>query len=260
MLRESDLEITKPYALLLAHGDDEIGAIPILLENPPTLVLYLTNGGGIGEKNLSKKREIEIGRSWEILNYDSEIVCFGNDFDIPDGMLHSSLTVDHLKILKELVSKSGVKVIVTTHAEGGHQDHDTSFMVSQYLSLKLDISLISFPFYCQSSFSKKLFSVMNTHGSGITSEMKGLRTRFGSFVTAIRLISNYRSQWKTWIGLGLPLLFAMTRKYQLLKPTYVSLNNYPEANNLFYESRGRADRASVTSHWSKIGVISDKHL
>lgn len=257
MVKEFDLEITKSYALFLAHGDDEIGAIPIVLKHPPALVLYLTNGGGVGEKNLSKKREREIGRSWEILNSDSEIVCFGSDFDIPDGMLHSSLTVDHLKILKELVSKSGVKFIVTTHAEGGHQDHDTTFMVSQYLSLKLDIALISFPLYCQSSFSKKLFSVLSTHGSGFMSEIKDLRTRFRAFVIAIRLISNYRSQWKTWIGLGLPLLFAMTRKYRLLKPTQISLTNYPAANDLFYESRGRAHRASVTSHWSKIGIISD---
>ena len=257
MVKEFDLEITNSYALFLAHGDDEIGAIPIVLKHPPALVLYLTNGGGIGEKNLSKKREHEIRRSWQILDSDSEIVCFGSDFEIPDGMLHSRLTADHLKMLQQLLTKSGVKLIVTTHAEGGHQDHDTSFMVSQYLSSKLNISLLSFPLYCQSSVSKKVFSVMNTRGSGIKCEMKGLRTRIGSFVTAIRLISNYQSQWKTWIGLGIPLLFAMTRKYQLLKPTYVSLNNYPEANDLFYESRGRADRASVTSHWSKIGIISD---
>jgi hypothetical protein len=231
-----------------------------VLKNPPTVVFYLTNGSGIGENNLSKKREREIKQSWGILKSDSEIINFGSDFKIPDGMLHSSLTVDHLEILRELVKKSGVKFIVTTHAEGGHQDHDTSFMVSQYLSLKLNIGLFSFPLYCQSSFSKKLFCVMNTNGPGIKSEMRGLQIRFRSFVTAIRLISNYRSQWRTWIGLGLPLLFAMIRKYQLLKPTYVSIDNYPTADILFYESRGRADRASVTSHWSKIGIISSKHL
>jgi hypothetical protein len=260
MIREFDLDITKPYALLLAHGDDEIGAIPIVLKNPPTLVLYLTNGSGIGVNDLSKNREREIGRSWRILNSDSEILNFGGDFEIPDGMLHSSLTVDHLKILEEKITNSGVKHILTTHAEGGHQDHDTSFMVSQYLSLKLNIGLFSFPLYCQSPFSKKLFSVMNTHGLGIKDEIKGSQIRFRSFVTAIRLISNYRSQWKTWIGLGLPLLFAMIRKYQLLKPTHISLGNYAAADTLFYESRGRADRASVTSHWSKIGIIANEHL
>ena len=101
---------------------------------------------------------------------------------------------------------------------------------------------------------------MNTQGSGINSEIKGAQIRFRSFVTTIRLIANYRSQWKTWIGLGLPLLFAMIRRYQLVKPTYVSLGNYAAANSLFYESRGRADRASVTSHWSKIGIIANEHL
>jgi hypothetical protein len=260
MIKKLDFGIPKPYALLLAHGDDEIGAIPIVLKNPPTLVLYLTNGSGIGEFNLSKKREREIVRSWGILNSDSEIINFGNNFEIPDGMLHSSLTLDHLKILEELVTKSHVKFIVTTHAEGGHQDHDTSFMVSQYLSVKLNIGLFSFPLYRQSSFSKKIFSVMNSKGSGIKNEMRSSQMRLRSFVTSIRLISNYRSQWRTWIGLGFPLLFAMIRKYQLLKPTFVSLDNYPAADNLFYESRGRADRASVTSHWLKIGIISNKHL
>jgi hypothetical protein len=98
---------------------------------------------------------------------------------------------------------------------------------------------------------------MNTHGSYIKSEMGGLRTSFLSFVTAIGLISNYRSQWKIWIGLGLLLLFTMLRKYQFLNPTYVSLSNYPEANILFYEPGGHADGASVTSHGSKIGIISD---
>jgi len=260
MLKEFDLGVSEPYALLLAHGDDEIGAIPIVLKNPPSLVIYLTNGSGIGEFDLSKKRECEIRRSWGILNTDSEIVNFGNDFEIPDGTLHSSLTGDHLKILEEIVTKSHIKFIVTTHAEGGHQDHDTSFMVSQYLSLKQNIGLFSFPLYCQSSFSKKLFSVMNTHGLEIADEIKGSQIRFRSLVTAIRLISNYRSQWKTWIGLGLPLLFAMIRKYQLLKPTHVSLGNYAAADTLFYESRGRADRASVTSHWSKIGIIANEHI
>jgi hypothetical protein len=260
MIRDFDLEIMGPYALLLAHGDDEIGAIPIVLKNPPTLVLYLTNGSGIGENDLSRKREVEIVRSWGILNFYSEITNFGADFEIPDGMLHSSLTVDHLRILEELVTNSGVKYILTTHAEGGHQDHDTSFIVSQYLSLKLNIGLFSFPLYCQSHFSKKLFSVMNKQGSGIKFEINGLQMRFRSFVTAIRLISNYRSQWKTWIGLGLPLLFAMLRRYQLLKPTYISLGNYAVADALFYESRGRADRASVTSYWSKVGIIANEHL
>ena len=60
MVKEFDLEITKSYALFLAHGDDEIGAIPIVLKHPPALVLYLTNGGGIGEKNLSIKRKINV--------------------------------------------------------------------------------------------------------------------------------------------------------------------------------------------------------
>jgi len=260
MINKNSLGIIEPYALILAHGDDEIGAIPIVLRNPPALVIYLTNGSGIGESDLSEKREREIRRSWGILYSDSEVINFGSDFEIPDGALHSSLTLAHLEILEKLLTDSDVKFLVTTHAEGGHQDHDTTFMVSQYLSLKLEVGLFSFPLYCQSSFSKKLFRVMSSHGSGIKNEIKSMQIRIRSLVTAIRLICNYRSQWKTWIGLSLPLLFAMIRKYQFLEPTYVSLNSYPEASILFYESRGRADRASVTSHWSKIGIISNKHL
>jgi LmbE family N-acetylglucosaminyl deacetylase len=260
MINKNDLGIIEPYALMLAHGDDEIGAIPIVLKNPPVLVIYLTNGCGIGEIDLSEKRECEIKRSWRILNSDSEVINFGSDFEIPDGALHSSLTVAHLEILEKLLADSGAKFILTTHAEGGHQDHDTTFIVSQYISLKLEVGLFSFPLYCQSTFSKKLFRVMSSHGLGIKNEIKDIQMRVRSFVTAIQLIFNYRSQWKTWIGLSLPLLFAMIRKYQFLEPTYVSLNNYPEANILFYVSRGRADRASVTSHWSKIGIISNKHL
>ena len=257
MINKNGLGRFEPYALMLAHGDDEIGAIPIVLSNPPTIVFYLTNGSGIGQSDLSKKREREIRRSWGILYPGSEVINFGSDFEIPDGTLHSNLTVAHLEILEKLVIDSGVKSLVTTHAEGGHQDHDTTFMVSQYLSLKLEVGLFSFPLYCQGSYSKKFFRVMSLHGSGIKNEIGGLQIRIRSFVKAIQLIFNYRSQWKTWIGLSLPLLFAMTRKYQLLKPTYVSLINYPEANILFYESRGRADRSSVTSHWSKIGIISN---
>ena len=243
MTNKNGLGISEPYALMLAHGDDEIGA-----------------RSGLGESDLSEKREREIMRSWRILYSDSEVINFGSDFEIPDGALHSSLTVAHLEILEKLLSYSGIKFIVTTHAEGGHQDHDTTFMVSQYLSLKLEVGLFSFPLYSQSSFSKKLFRVMISHGSGIKNEIKGMQIRVRSFVTAIQLIFNYRSQWKTWIGLSLPLMFAMIRKYQFLEPTYVSLNSYPESSILFYESRGRADRASVTSHWSKIGIISNKHF
>ena len=260
MINKNSAGKLEPYALMLAHGDDEIGAIPIVLKNPPALVLYLTNGSGIGESDLSEKRKREIRRSWGMLFPDSEVINFGSDFEIPDGALHSSLTVAHLDILGKLITDSGVKVLVTTHAEGGHQDHDTTFMVSQYLSLKLEVGLFSFPLYCQSSYSKKFFKVMSLHGSGIKNEIGGLRIRIRSFVAAIQLIFNYRSQWKTWIGLSLPLLFAMIRKYQFLEPTYVSLSSYPESSILFYESRGRADRASVTSHWSKIGIISNKHF
>ena len=259
MINKKGLGIFQPYALMLAHGDDELGAIPILLSNPPALVVYLTNGSGIGESDLSEKREYEITRSWRMLYSASEVINFGSHFEIPDGALHSNLTVAHLEILEKLITDSGVKLLVTTHAEGGHQDHDTTFMVSQYLSLKLKVGLFSFPLYCQSSYSKRFFRVMRLRGLGIKNEIGGLQIRIQSFVTAIQLIFNYRSQWKTWIGLSLPLLFAMTRKYHFLEPTYVSLNSYSKASALFYESRGRADRASVTSHWSKIGIISNKH-
>jgi hypothetical protein len=258
MVEKISLGSLEPYALILAHGDDEIGAIPIVLRNQPTLVCYLTNGSGIGQSNLSEKREHEIRRSWGILSSDLEIMNFGGNFEIPDGALHASLTKNHLEILKDAIANSGVKSIVTTHAEGGHQDHDTSFMVSQYLSLILKIDLFSFPLYCQSSVSKKLYRVMGLPGLGSKCEIKSLRIRIRSFVLAIELMLNYRSQWRTWIGLGLPLLFAMIRRYQFIKPSFVSLTSYPAANSLFYESRGRADRVTVTSHWLKIGIISNK--
>ena len=258
MNNEFNSETFEPYALVLAHGDDEIGALPIVLKSPPVLVLYLTNGSGISESDLSEKREREIKRSWGMLNSDVDVINFGRDSGLRDGALHSSLTISHLETLEKVLIDSGVKFIVTTHAEGGHQDHDTSFMVSQYLSLKLQIGLFSFPLYCQSSFSKKLFSVMGSYGSGKKSEIRDVRIRIRSFVMAIRLMFNYRSQWKTWIGLGLPLLITMTREYRFLEPSFISLHNYPSADVLFYQSRGRADRVTVTNFWSKIGIIANK--
>jgi hypothetical protein len=46
--------MSSQYASFFAHGDDEIGAIPIVLKNSSLLVLYSSNIRVIAEKELSK--------------------------------------------------------------------------------------------------------------------------------------------------------------------------------------------------------------
>jgi len=246
---------SSPYALVLAHGDDEIGALPFILANPPDFVLYLTDGSGIGNKSLSQTRFVEIGKSWQIISRKVKIIHFGLSFGISDGNLHAQLTPDHIEKLILLLSSSGVKTLMTTYAEGGHQDHDTSFMLSQFLSLKLGMRLLSFSLYSQSSISNKFFSVMQERGAGERIQISKMHVRANSLFKALRLMLNYRSQLKTWAGLGLPVLFSMTRRFVFLKPSLVTLADYPESDKLFYHSRRRAIRGEVISSWSKLGII-----
>jgi hypothetical protein len=249
------LDPSSPYALVLAHGDDEIGAIPFILKNPPLLVLYLTDGRGIGEKSHSATRYVEIEHSWHIISEKVRIVHFGFDLGIPDGSLHSQFTPDHLAELISLLTNSGVENLVTTYAEGGHQDHDTVFMISQFLSSKLGLGILSFSLYRQSLISRKLFVVMKESGAGERIEICDTKIRIKTLLKAMRVMFNYKSQLKTWIGLGAPILFSYMRKFVLSIPKWVSLADYPDSGKLYYESRGHADRVEVIRSWSKLGII-----
>jgi len=205
---------------LLAHQDDEIMALHLCSEPMNNSVVYLTDGVRIGAKFNASLRMQEAKKAWREIDKSALLIFFGEKFAIRDGALAETLNGAHLMELISICRTQGITEIATLQLEGGHQDHDVTSMLAEELSHRLSIGLLTFPAYRAIHGRLPIYSVMslgrNVSRRRINPPMK--RLKFA--IQSIDLMNIYRSQNKTWIGLG-PFVFL---KYLLGQPSYLVHN------------------------------------
>ena len=217
---------------VLAHPDDELMCIPLLLEpNCETFILYLTDSD-YGERI----REAELFIS-KMRSYGTQIQILKLAEQLSDGNIHTQATSSLIEECIILANSWGVDKIVTTAYEGGHQDHDSCFVVSFITSNLLNIPLFQFSTYRQGPLS---YSVMVKLSNAKIIKFSKVRALIQLFLG----IYFYRSQKKTWFGLG---FFVMMR---YLRGEFNSFSRVEEEHrivvqDIFYERRKRADRHHV---------------
>jgi hypothetical protein len=224
---------------ILAHPDDEIMCLPLIYDKGyQHLILYLT----VSENS---PRYREASKAIDFLkSQGADIKLIVNPKPNVDGLAHLNWTKDLLLELAELINSLLPNEIVSTHYEGGHQDHDTAFVIGFLLSRILDTNFISFSTYRKSKLIFPNFATMKA----ITDANHFKLERIILAYTTIRLIRIYSSQWTTWVGLGPFVIF----RYLSGKANFISeiknLDNI-QIHNTYYEYRNRA----------KTSVVMEKH-
>ena len=205
---------------LLAHQDDEILGLHLNSNQVANFVVYLTDGVRFGADYKSDTRVTEAQKAWNQIDGNAELIFFGTDNALPDGMLENEIGDSHLHQLISICKNRDIDEIVSLQLEGGHQDHDITSLFAEELSKRLALNLVVFPAYRALHEKFPFYAVMNSTTKVLTVRTFSWTRRIQFTRLALRLMKSYKSQISTWIGLG-PFVIL---KYLFGKPNFLSLN------------------------------------
>jgi hypothetical protein len=232
---------------LLAHPDDEIFTLPYVLNSENKLFVYLTNGTPrLSDEFQASRRLSEAKDLFEkhLRKYNSKVIWWGNENSVSDGDLHNYFNRRMFESLIEILRNQNERVteIITTSFEGAHQDHDCVAIIARRFSKSLDCDVVEVSTYPQLFDKFYSFKVMSPR----TPLAKVKFKRISVMYLAIKLISGYKTQRLTWLGLGLPALISYcVRDYCPAEPEEVK-----PLSPCFYEFRGRARQVDVLKKFS----------
>jgi hypothetical protein len=227
---------------LLAHPDDELFALPVLFDSRFKNFLFFLTVGEFDARYEESRKCVGYLRGLGL-----EIDLLANPHPCHDGHVDSKYSITRFQDLMNLVSRISPNELVTSFYEGGHQDHDSAAVLGYLLSIEMKIPLLMFSTYRKSNNIFIPFLVMPPlEKASIFSFDRVAVVR--AFVS---LLNIYRSQRKTWIGLGVFVLFrylkGKTSSFKLAT-TRIDL----ELSEAFYESRNRAKLFHVKSNHQKL--------
>jgi hypothetical protein len=236
---------------LFAHQDDEIFALPYILNSDKKLFIYLTSGVAEGSTELKiETRTVEAEYVFEkyLSTLNSVANWWGLENSVPEGELHKFVSVENLASIEEVIKNQGVRVtqILTTTFEGAHQDHDSAAVISRKLAsvfLVNAIEVSTYPQWFSKFYSFRVLAPRHPSESFRFERVKTLQL-------ALRLMVSYKSQRATWIGLGLATFGTYAfRRYRASIPQPVRL-----LSPCFYEFRGRALQSEVLKHLTSVSM------
>lgn len=230
---------------ILAHPDDEVMCLhSIAGKSIPTqvAVIYLTNGQPYGAHFPETKRISEANKVAGYLGYLGETYFFGVELALQDGNLAGLFGIETYIRLLALVKDIGPKNVFTTSLEGGHQDHDTTYLIAKRISLDLNLNLIAFPCYSSSFCKLSMYSTMkSTHYSTII--YQDFRNRIKMCFLAIKIMAAYSTQMKTWAGLGIPIILKYA--FGRLSVEQECNRNVQDVKKFLYETRRSFKSAQI---------------
>jgi LmbE family N-acetylglucosaminyl deacetylase len=239
---------------LFAHQDDEYGVYPLLehavARGEAVKVIYLTSGTLDGRR--SERRN---GESTGVLSSigipEHDIHFLGADLHFPDSKLFQHVEPAAQAVSAILQNNADRPTRIFTPAwEGGHQDHDATYIIACYLAQAfncLDASR-QFPLYNGRGLPGILWhTFMPLPENG---PVESFRLSWRARLRYLRLCIHYRSQWPTWLGLyPMYALRLFTSGKQFLQPLRTDrLNCTPHPGRLLYERRGFCDREQFGYH------------
>ncbi len=195
-------------------------------------------------KTIHDVRRIEALQANRYLNKIREVNTIIYDQKVFDGSIHSEFTLANFQELTQIVIDEEPDELITLCFEAGHQDHDSVELITRIISKNHNLKMRCFSSYRASAISPRLFSVLKP----IAPKEKISFNRFFLVLVSLRLMFIYKSQIKTWLGLGPALLFKYS--FMSFRESEKSPSMYPEIiPHCFYETRGRASQREVfTSH------------
>lgn len=221
---------------LFAHQDDEVGIAPSIVSDlragRDVWCVYLTNGQtkSVASKvrcNESRRVLLRLGVARD------RIVFIGVQQGIDDGTLINSFA-QASSALQDLFSHISVGRVYTLAWEGGHPDHDATHLIALAFARLKDAETLQYSLY--NAFGKRnFFNVMRPLPQWRLAIEVRLSLRDAWRFT--HLCVQYRSQWRTWVGLtaGVALEFLVRRRHRVYAVNPRDASARPHAGGLLYE-------------------------
>jgi LmbE family N-acetylglucosaminyl deacetylase len=251
------------HLFVLAHPDDEIAFAPLLSrlvqERKAVRLIYLTDGAARGASPAIRRQETLA--ALRHIGIRSESASFpGSERGIPDGRL-----VRHLAAALEALEQwaedwQSIAEIYSLAWEGGHPDHDASLVVAAAFANRhgAEGRVWQVPFYRASELAPPPFFAL---GSPLPENGEVVRVQLTSRERRLpaALIRFYRSQWRSFVGLGSAIawqgLMQSTLPMQRLDPA--RLRERPARKLLLY---GKGGLVSADEFLAEAAAFLDAHL
>ncbi len=226
---------------VLAHPDDEVLFWPLIARrsSEKLAVLYLTDGSA-GGMFRPEVRANETRGMLAALGVDPSVARFlGQEHNLLDGTLHTQIDAAWTAITAWADTAGPISRIYTHAWEGGHQDHDVCHALSLALGRKVSADRVEqVACYRRPDSGIAPYSLLDpikANGALESVTMSGAERR-----AMAGCILRYPSQWKSWVGLGPPLLtrIAVTARFPLQPTSQARLTERPHPRKLLYEARG----------------------
>jgi len=230
---------------LLAHQDDEVFLLPHVMDSEQKLFIYLTSGvseGASGFKQDKRSKEAKTVFQKYLAVFNAQVIWWGLENSVPEGELHKFVSDQNLASIEKIIRSHSERVtqIFTTTFEGAHQDHDSAAFTSRSLAKIFQVDCIEMSTYPQWFSKIYSFKVLNPNAP----DKRFNFTRMRTLTLAWKLMSSYKTQRNTWLGLGPATLAAFAfRQYKSSKPSPIT-----EVYPCFYEFRGRAKQTDVLKY------------
>ena len=227
---------------LLAHQDDEVFFVPHLLTEERKLIVFLTCGVASRIQPailMERTEEAKCIFEKHLAPLNSEVIWMGLDNVIPEGELHKYINHELVVEIIELIQSRRFEIteVLTTTFEGAHQDHDSAAVIARRIAKELQVEVVEISTYPQWFSHFYSFKVLSPKYPNIKFNFNRLK----SLLLALKLMSSYKTQRRTWLALGLGVLWVYGfRPYASSRPMAIGT-----INSCFYELRERRKQTEV---------------
>ena len=228
-----------PTIILLAHQDDEIAIMPLIMQSLNTInahVVFLTSGTRDG--SASRQRNLESLRNLGCLGILEDNIHFvGSLLAIGDKTLSQHLELVYQPVV-DLIFKHSIKSIYTMAWEGGHPDHDATHLLGVVIAYRHGMlsQCQQLPWYNGALATTlkpvNLFSPLPANGY-----QRAISVNWRNRCKWLLLALRYPSQWKVLVWLyPLLLKFVLASGRIVIQPCSVlRIKERPTAKILRYE-------------------------
>jgi hypothetical protein len=239
-----------------AHQDDEFFAAQFIQQQIAAgnklKVIYTTNGKYANHSVETRKQEALSALS-KIGVSKSDVIFLGHSLDVNDGEVYLRLDLIFKNILDQCdLPISDVRSIYVTAYEGGHHDHDATYLLASALASKCskNVKIIEFFLYNSIRVHSPFFRVMDP---ATCNNIHRISLGWNEIFLNLSMILSYRSQWKTFIGLLPQIIYALVikRKIVFRSPPHPFDLNDKYAGMPLYARRGRLDIANFSDATSQ---------
>jgi LmbE family N-acetylglucosaminyl deacetylase len=224
-------------AYILAHFDDEYGALPLIRQaqaaSEPQFFLHVAD---YATPDVTARRLAETRAYVAHLGLDpASVEHVGAGSGVLDGAIHKGLADIYPRLKARLAELGPLDRLVTPAWEGGHPDHDSCAALTVALAAELGVPVIQqLPLYNGEGLAWRLFRSarpLSANGPAMRPPLSAAEARAWAFDVRF-----FPSQTKTWVGLW-PMMFLTIALHgwqvQRLDPARV--RERPHAGPLYYE-------------------------